>query len=199
MRLSIILVTAAITSFTIIGCSSSKKTTKTEGQEKLTETVESTNEISTGDISAVNTETVSKGNAKEQLLQEAIASYPDSLVIMLQRTPCYGRCPTYTVKIYASGYSTYEGKAHVDMEGNHSTTMSKDDITSIKKMAENVKFFDLNNIYDTNVTDFPTTHLYIQDQGKKKQVLDRQGGPKELKELETFIDELIKTKKWTKI
>ncbi len=195
MRLSLILATVAITSLTIVGCSSSKKVAKTEGQEKPSETVESTNEVATGEMSAVNTETVSKGDLKEQRLQEAIASYPDSLVVMLQRTPCYGRCPTYTVNIYASGYSTYEGKAHVEMEGNHSTKMSKDEITSIKKMAENVKFFDLDNIYDTNVTDFPTTHLYIQDQGKKKQILDRQGGPKELKELETFIDELVKTKK----
>ena len=76
--------------------------------------------------------------------------------------------------------------------------LTGENVALILEKIEEIKFFELNNIYDTNVTDFPSINVYANKDGKKKQIIDRQGGPKELKELEALLDEMIKLVKWTK-
>jgi hypothetical protein len=201
------LIIATLTISLIIGCSSSKKTT-TENKEttesESTNTTEESAKLTTEDTAKeqeIEKVTLSKGekaDPRENTLADAIASYPDSLVAMLSRTACYGRCPVYIVKIYNSGYASYEGKSNTEMVGLYTGKISKENLTSITTKADAIKFFELKNIYDTNVTDFPSVHLYINNDGNKKQILDRQGGPAELKELQTLLDELAKSANWKK-
>ena len=189
-----------MTSMVIIGCSSSKDTTKTSGENNAE--VERINETEgTAEAEKINTGTLSKGekeDPREKLLADAIADYPDSLIAMLSRTPCYGRCPVYRFNIYSSGSVNYYGKANTEMEGMHTGKLTGENVAVILKKIEEIKFFDLNNIYDTNVTDFPSVNVYANKGGKKKQIIDRQGGPKALKELEALLDEMVKTVKWIK-
>lgn len=185
-----------MTTMVIIGCSSSKDTTKTS--EKNSGKV--TNDV-IEEPEKINTRVVSKGekeDPREKLLADAIADYPDSLVAMLKRTSCYGRCPVYRFNIYSSGSVNYYGKANTEMEGMYTGKLTGENVALILEKIEEIKFFELNNIYDTNVTDFPSINVYANKDGKKKQIIDRQGGPKELKELEALLDEMIKLVKWTK-
>jgi len=184
----------------IIGCSSSKDTTKTSGENNSE--IEQINEAEgTAEGEKMNTGIISKGekeDPREKLLADAIANYPDSLIAMLKKTPCYGRCPVFSFKIYSSGFVDYYGKANTEMEGLYSGKLTDENVAIVLKKIEKINFFELNNIYDTNVTDFPSVNVYANKDGKKKQIIDRQGGPKELKELEALLDEMIKTVKWTK-
>jgi len=200
MRTSNFIMITIMTSMFIIGCSSSKDTTKTSGENNAE--VERINETEgTAEAEKINTGTLSKGekeDPREKLLADAIADYPDSLIAMLSRTPCYGRCPVYRFNIYSSGSVNYYGKANTEMEGMHTGKLTGENVAVILKKIEEIKFFDLNNIYDTNVTDFPSVNVYANKGGKKKQIIDRQGGPKALKELEALLDEMVKTVKWIK-
>ncbi|MBL4624052.1 MAG: hypothetical protein JKY42_02760 [Flavobacteriales bacterium] len=205
MRASNLIITTLFISLFAIGCSSSKDTSKTTGEDKQEKSVTENNQKTEGktveENKIVTKETVSKGDKedpREKILADAVASYPDSLIALITRTPCYGRCPAYTVKMYVSGYSSYEGKSHTEMIGTYTGSMSKESLASIVKKVDDIKFFDMNNIYDTNVTDFPSVHVYANQDGKRKQIIDRQGGPKELKELEILIDEMVKGIEWTK-
>lgn len=184
----------------IASCSSSKKTTEASATEDKQEKTASTESTSTNDtkVEPQKGETLTKGDNREQILKDAIASYPDSLSYMLQRTACYGKCPVYTVKIYASGYATYEGKMNVEKEGMFASKFSKDELESIGKRVDEIKFFEMNNIYDSNVTDFPSTNVYANRGGNKKQIINRQAGPEELKELAKLMDDMANTKEWKK-
>ena len=188
MKTSHFLFSILLASIFTISCSSSKKATS--ATEKGTEVKE---------LETTPKESTTKIDDREDKLKKTIASYPDSLVVLLKRTPCYGKCPIYILKIYASGYATYEGKNFVEMEGNYAGKMGKESIAALLKKVDEINFFELKNIYDSNVSDLPSAHIYINKGGNKKQIINRHGGPKELKELASIIDEHVKKTEWKKV
>ncbi|MBL4652612.1 MAG: hypothetical protein JKY53_07065 [Flavobacteriales bacterium] len=200
MKTSNFILSILIFSLLSTGCSSSKNTSKkdkTYTENSLTKSEETPKtQEATEDVPL---ETTTKIDDREEQLKKTIENYPDSLVALLKRTSCYGKCPVYTLKIYASGYVTYMGKNFTDKEGMHSGKISRENISRILKKAEEIKFFEFNNIYDSNVTDLPATYIYVNTNGTKKQIINRHGGPKELKEFAAYIDELVKGLKWKKI
>lgn len=115
----------------------------------------------------------------------------DNPFVSMKRTPCYGKCPAYMVDIYDNGNVVFNGKSFVDYIGEHNGTISQEDINSIKEKINSINFFELDDKYDSNVTDFPSCIIDVNMDGKTKSILDRVGGPKELKELETLIHELV--------
>ncbi|HNR55900.1 MAG TPA: DUF6438 domain-containing protein, partial [Flavobacteriales bacterium] len=80
----------------------------------------------------------------------------DSLVITLQRTPCFGTCPAYMINVYRSGYATYEGHSHVEREGLHRAWIGPDTLQRILKDAESSGFYQFEDRYDRDVTDLPS-------------------------------------------
>ena len=117
----------------------------------------------------------------------------------MKRTPCYGKCPAYLVDIYDNGDVLFNGKSFVDYIGTHKGTIAASDINKIKEKINAINLFSLNDKYDSNVTDFPSCILDVNMDGKTKSILDRVGGPKELKELETLIHELVLNSSLTKV
>ncbi|MCC6541595.1 MAG: hypothetical protein IT225_05200 [Flavobacteriales bacterium] len=105
----------------------------------------------------------------------------DSLVVTLQRTPCFGRCPAYVINVYRSGYATYEGRSHVEREGMHSAWIGKDTLERIIGDAEKFGFFQFQDRYDRDVTDLPSAILRVVANGKDKRVVSRIGAPAQFK------------------
>lgn len=119
--------------------------------------------------------------------------------LSMKRTPCYGKCPAYLVDIYENGQVIFNGRSFVDYIGEHTGIISTDDVQKIKDKITAINFFELNDKYDSNVTDFPSCIIDVNMAGKTKSILDRVGGPKELKELETLIHDLVLNSSLTKI
>ena len=122
----------------------------------------------------------------------------DSLVAYLERTPCFGKCPYYSVHIYRSGYTLYEGKRDVEKTGRYYTWLSKDKVESIGKKAEELNYFNLNDEYrNPHLTDFPTIYSEIRHDGKKKKITHYEVNPPEsLVKMEDFIDSLLTDVTW---
>jgi hypothetical protein len=135
---------------------------------------------------------------KSAVDQLKLKSGDDSLFASIKRTPCYGRCPIYEAKIYNSGFVIYEGKRFVDKEGVFIARFSSDQLLEISQRAIELHFFKLNDEYDSPVTDFPTTYTSINNGKITKLVKNRVGGPDNLKELESFLDEMLNAVSWTK-
>lgn len=124
----------------------------------------------------------------------------DSLFFSLERTPCYGKCPVYKVNIYQSGYATLEAIRNVgEKSGMYDAGFSKEEMKMLKDKAEEVKYFDMENEYDSPVTDLPSVITSLNADGKKKKIRNRHHGPPELKKFEKFADELINGKEWKKV
>ena len=136
---------------------------------------------------------------KENSNTQESYSFEDSLVFFIERTPCYGRCPVYVVKIYQSGFATYTGERFTDKIGDYTAKIKKEDIEKIITKAEGIDYFNLEEKYDKNVTDLPSTTTYINNEGKKKKVYNRVGAPEKLSEFESFIYQFIEKVEWKKV
>ena len=109
-------------------------------------------------------------------------------LLVMKRTACYGTCPQYTISIYDDGKVKYEGKMFVDKIGCFESMLSDSLIREIKLQLNNVNFFEFNQLYDSHITDVPSTILKINLNGRKHEVVDRFNGPLLLKGIHTLID-----------
>lgn len=117
----------------------------------------------------------------------------DSLFLYLERTPCFGRCSTYVVSVYSSGYVVYEGKQFVTRIGKHAAWMDKDKMQSLVNEALKLKYTSLKDEYKTEgVADLPITKSSIVIDGKRKSVFnDNLNPPAELTSFEKYIDSVF--------
>lgn len=125
----------------------------------------------------------------------------DSLFAAIERTPCFGRCPTYVISIYQSGYVVYEGRQWVEHIGFFYTFITSKEMDEISVMAKNIDFAGLKEAYhDPNIVDVPSTFTSFRVNGKIKRIDNTFGDPPEgLVDFEKYLDGIFKNTKWISI
>ncbi len=121
------------------------------------------------------------------------------VAIMLQRSGCYGSCPSYKVTVTTEGIA-FEGGGFVTAQGKHTDKVNSDDVRKLAKRFVAADFYSMESSYTANVTDSPTYTLSIEIDGHKKTVEDYvgdwQGMPAVITELEDGVDEFARTRRW---
>jgi hypothetical protein len=121
----------------------------------------------------------------------------DSLAVSLERTPCFGRCPVFKIKVYASGFATYEGLNFAEKMGLYSYRFSQTDLDRIYKMAKAIDYFELESEYnDPRVTDLPSTISEIKLNDQAHRVNARMGTPQELKDFHENLGIMLNERDW---
>ena len=114
-----------------------------------------------------------------------------TVFLKMQRTPCYGKCPSYVVEIFNNGKVSYLGKMFVDYVGQHEANLSKSEVDLIKTKINEINFFELKDKYDSPATDIPSTIFEVTLNKQFKKITNRHNGPPELKELEKLVEEIV--------
>lgn len=120
----------------------------------------------------------------------------DSLFLYLERTPCFGMCKAYRIEVYRSGFATYDGRMNMEKEGRHTARIEKDVLQDALQKAEALGFFGLQDKYDGEVTDLPSTFVRIVANGKDKKVMGRVGQPQAFRQLVTELEALLLHVPW---
>lgn len=125
---------------------------------------------------------------------------PDSMVeIVLERSGCFGSCPSYKVTVSTNGI-VFEGGGYVTARGKHTDTPNPDEVRDLAKRFVAADFYSLDPKYIANVTDNPGYDLSIEIDGQKKEVDDYVGSwvgmPAVVTELEEAVDKLARTERW---
>ncbi|NNC83857.1 MAG: hypothetical protein HKN79_09775 [Flavobacteriales bacterium] len=121
----------------------------------------------------------------------------DSLLLQFERRPCFGRCPVYKIKVFESGYTTYEGVNFVEYMGYYQARLSAAEIASIYQMVAEADYFSLNDRYDNeNIMDLPSMIFRVQAMGKDKRIVARYEIPDELNRFAEQIDQLFADTDW---
>lgn len=124
---------------------------------------------------------------------------PDSLFFGLSKTPCFGRCPTYELRLYKSGYATYRGENNVDRIGDFETNYQQALADSIQSYAQRIGFmFFLDNYDNQLVTDLPAIVFYLKQGDTPKRIYCRISCPEELGEFADQVEEWIEELEWSK-
>lgn len=122
-----------------------------------------------------------------------------TLFASIERTPCFGRCATYKMNVYADGRVEMNGIRDVEMIGKYTTTITKSQMNALRKKAEEIEFFTFEDKYDDPmVTDLPSTTVAVIDSnGKLKSVMYRYKYPQRIKLLAEMFDTFMTSQQWT--
>jgi hypothetical protein len=135
-------------------------------------------------------------------VQKAQISTPDQnpqMLASINRTACYGQCPMYKATFMDNGEVLYVGKRFVDNIGTYKTLITSEEVEAIKKEIVAANYFELDSLYPTPITDFPSCITEAQLNGKRKKVVNRRNPPVELKVFEKYLDTLLKDREWEMI
>lgn len=124
-----------------------------------------------------------------------ISNGTDTPLITLQRDPCFGFCPVYSVALYEDGTVVYTGIANVDNIGVQVYEAEALVVESIAQRAEALGYFGWQERYDQQVmTDQATVTTSIR-WGDQYNRIVRYGGdpnaPVGLVWIEDYIDQLV--------
>ncbi len=125
---------------------------------------------------------------------------PNSKVmITLERTGCFGNCPSYKVAVSTDGI-VFKGGGFVTASGKHTDSVDADEVRKLAKRFVAADFYSMDSSYTASVTDNPSYVLSIAIDGYTKKVEDYvgswEGMPAVITELENEVDTFARTQRW---
>ena len=141
--------------------------------------------------------------SKEKVSTAATGTSADTVLLAsIERTPCFGRCPTYKISIYQSGYVLYDGKQNVKNTGLFYSHLDKNKIGQIKNYITENNIYGLDDKYvNPHIADFPSTYTEINLDNKYKRIINTEPEPpKQLSDFEKFLDSFFNDETvWSRI
>jgi len=131
-------------------------------------------------------------------------------VITLERTPCFGTCPSYKLTIYDDGKVEYEGRDFVKLKRKAEGQITKAQLEELIREFERIDYQNLADDYTLGSkncphgwTDNPTAVTSLNWKDKKKTIRHYHGCRgsdvlDQLTALEDKIDQVVNTKRWIK-
>jgi hypothetical protein len=122
-----------------------------------------------------------------------------NLVASLQRSPCFGYCPTFKMEVFADGTARYQGSAHVARLGNYTAKVDAAFIKRIEDKALSIKYLSLLDHYPTGdmaVSDVPTVTSYVRIGKDGKRITNNYDPPKALTEFEQWLEAQFEGLNW---
>lgn len=125
----------------------------------------------------------------------------NGLSISLERTVCYGVCPSYVVTLQGDGTVLYEGRQFVKTKGKKTDKVSPSDVAALLAKLDRAGFDKLHVDDKCTMisTDHPTVTITVVRDGHKHVVEHYTGNscaPKVLTSLEDAIDAVAGTDRW---
>ncbi|MBK8847961.1 MAG: hypothetical protein IPO27_16100 [Bacteroidetes bacterium] len=134
---------------------------------------------------------------KKEVAAATSVDYSDSIFLIIDKSPCFGACPTYKMIIYNNGYATMRASKNVPQVGNFNRRFSPQEIEQLSKKIEEIRFFDLKDEYnDTLIMDLPFTTIAAHRRGAVKSILCRFEIPDPLNNFVMSFDTLIGSPVW---
>lgn len=126
--------------------------------------------------------------------------------ITLERTPCFGSCPVYSISVSPSGQVTFEGRAHVRQLGTATGQIPQQRVDALLVELERAGYFGFADRYAVSeptcgryVTDLPSVISSATLGGRTKRIEHDHGcggAPGALAVLEKRIDEVLGSDRW---
>jgi hypothetical protein len=120
-----------------------------------------------------------------------------NLVARYRKTGCFGPCPIFEVEVFDNGLVTWNGIMNTGTPGKAEKDMGPDFVQRLERQITTANFFALNDRYpDYYIWDAATTVTLVSLNGRKKEVVHVFDGPRSLKDLEKFFDDMIAQNGW---
>jgi hypothetical protein len=141
------------------------------------------------------------------LTERDTSATPVGPVVSLERTPCFGSCPSYTVSVSSSGLVAYNGRANVHRVGTDTARIAPQRVEALLLELERAGYFTFADRYALSeptcrryITDSPSAISSATFRGRTKRIehdYGCAGVPGALTVLEQRIDEVLGSGRWT--
>jgi hypothetical protein len=128
--------------------------------------------------------------------------------VRLERTACFGTCPSYVLTASSNGTVTFKGNDHVKAKGDHKGRISQKDFHFLAEAVSRVQLLTFRQSYVSKAdgctelwTDSPSILVTVQLTDQTKSVVYYTGcrGPSELRHLSWLaetVDEVTQSLNW---
>ena len=109
-------------------------------------------------------------------------------MLTFERTPCFGTCPGYVMRVYADGRVAYEGSRAVPIMGKKDLRLPAATVADLLRTAQEAHFDQFQERYSRGATDLPSTVVAVrQPNGQLKTVTMEDGAPENVQQLFTYF------------
>ncbi len=177
-----------------ISCNS-KSLKKTQREDIITVEVEELKD------EPIIVEIVSDTIVDEMVTEELDNEETFDTILVFRKTPCFGKCPAFSIQLLSNGKMIYQGKMNVEKMGYYETMVNDSFIYTVFQEAEKIDFFNLSKKYPTDgseIADLPKTIIFLKNGKKERQIIDSFNSPLALQRFEQYLQEKIDKLYWTK-
>jgi hypothetical protein len=118
-------------------------------------------------------------------------------LLSLERSPCFGACPVYTVEVLSNGVTTFKGVRHVKVTEPVELKLEPATLEKLNARFEASEFAKWGDFTRTPVSDMPTVVLTYRGHTVRHYLGDDKA-PAALTALEDEVDAIIGTERWVK-
>ncbi|HRQ31301.1 MAG TPA: DUF6438 domain-containing protein, partial [Saprospiraceae bacterium] len=104
--------------------------------------------------------------------------------------------PVYNLTIYNTGLMKYNGIRYSSMIGKYEKQLTDVEYINLVKLFKDANIWKLDENYDMNIADLPTTTLSFSDKDKQKTMKTKSSFPPAVDVLEKQLLEMIKLDGW---
>jgi hypothetical protein len=104
-----------------------------------------------------------------------------------EKSPCFGSCPVFQVKIYSDGTAIWKGERYVERIGTFHAVVTPEWVAGLWKEADEAGFFKFSERYPATgarLPDLPTTTVMLVRERMRRQVADNADAPLALQRFE---------------
>lgn len=153
-------------------------------------------------VAAVLSEHVAEQESPEKHLP--LPEVPlDKVRIVLNRSGCFGTCPSYQVEIRGDGSVVYTGEFFVDVKGEHRYRIPMKDVAALVESLRAKDLWSMRPVYRAGITDNPTYQLTLDMGGQVHQIEDyvgtAAGMPLVVSQFEEEVDKVSRSSQWTRL
>jgi len=95
-----------------------------------------------------------------------------AVVVMLERTACYGSCPAYRVSIRDDGWVEFHGESFVLMAGTHFWQLEPKQVDELREALVRERFFETELACDFEVIDTSDVNLEATLEGRTHKLVN---------------------------
>lgn len=117
---------------------------------------------------------------------------PAITYVSIERTGCFGRCPSYIVEVMPTGLVRYTGKMFAEYQGVYEKQMPVAQVNELYAEVAKYRVDTCKDMYDVMIPDLPGMHMDITYNSVRKHIQNAGFGPAFLKGLALQVDELAK-------
>lgn len=146
------------------------------------------------------------GNGTADEVGASASAQADDVRISMERLPCFGTCPVYTVTITGDGLVTFNGQSHVQTVGEATARIEPAAVAALVAELEKGGFFSFADSYTLDSpacgayhTDAPRANTTVRTAARSRTVqhdFGCNGAPAALRRLEEAIDRTAGTSRW---